>query len=65
MKIIVLGAGQVGLTVARNLVLEDNDVTIVDTNTGMLRELARNSDLATVIGHASHPEVLRVPRMRT
>ncbi len=59
MKIIVLGAGQVGLTVARNLALEDNDVTIVDTNAAMLRELARSSDLATVIGHASHPEVLR------
>ncbi len=59
MKIIVLGAGQVGLTVAYSLALEDNDVTIVDTNSTRLRELARNSDLATVIGHASHPEVLR------
>lgn len=59
MKILVLGAGQVGLTVAENLAREDNDVTIVDTNANMLHELARHSDLATVIGHASHPEVLR------
>lgn len=59
MKIIVLGVGQVGLTVARNLVLEDNEVTVVDTNAAILEELEATSDLATVLGHASYPEVLR------
>ena len=59
MKIIVLGAGQVGLTVARNLVLEDNEVTVVDTNAAILEELEQNSDLRTVLGPASYPEVLR------
>ncbi|NND90591.1 MAG: Trk system potassium transporter TrkA [Granulosicoccus sp.] len=59
MKIIVLGAGQVGLTVARSLELEDNEVTVVDTNAAILQELENNSDLATVLGHASYPEVLR------
>ncbi|MFT4726851.1 MAG: trk system potassium uptake protein TrkA [Granulosicoccus sp.] len=59
MKIIVLGAGQVGLTVARNLALEDNEVTVVDTNAAILDELENNSDLRTVKGPASYPEVLR------
>lgn len=59
MQIIVLGAGQVGLTVARSLVLEDNEVTVVDTNAAILQELENNSDLRTVLGPASYPEVLR------
>ena len=32
MKIIILGAGQVGSSVAANLVNEDNDITLVDVN---------------------------------
>lgn len=59
MKIIVLGAGQVGSTVARNLALEDNEVTVVDTNPAILDELQNTTDLRTVIGQASYPEVLR------
>ena len=59
MKIIVLGAGQVGLTVARSLALEDNEVTVVDTDAAILEELENNSDLRTVKGPASYPEVLR------
>jgi len=59
MKIIVLGAGQVGLTVARNLVLEGNEVTVVDTDAETLRGLEDKNDLRTVTGQASHPEVLR------
>lgn len=59
MKIIVLGAGQVGLTVARSLALEDNDVTVVDTDRAILRELENSTDLRTVEGFASYPEVLR------
>lgn len=59
MKIIVLGAGQVGLTVARSLELEDNEVTVVDTNTAILKELESTTDLRTVNGPASYPEVLR------
>lgn len=59
MKIIVLGAGQVGLTVARSLALEDNEVTVIDTDAAILEELENNSDLRTVKGPASYPEVLR------
>ena len=58
MKIIILGAGQVGSSVAENLVSEANDITIVDTDTQKLQALQDRFDLGTVVGHASHPEVL-------
>jgi len=58
-KIIVLGAGQVGRTVAISLTEEDNDVTVVDTDRQILQELADTTDLRTVEGPASFPEVLR------
>ncbi|SFU88139.1 Trk system potassium transporter TrkA [Xenorhabdus koppenhoeferi] len=59
MKIIILGAGQVGGTLAENLVDENNDITIVDTDTDRLRQLQDKFDLRVVNGHGSHPRVLR------
>jgi trk system potassium uptake protein TrkA len=58
-KIIILGAGQVGATLAENLASEANDVTVVDTDSGLLDELQDRLDLRTVQGYASHPSVLR------
>ncbi|MBI2779191.1 MAG: Trk system potassium transporter TrkA [Gammaproteobacteria bacterium] len=59
MKIIILGAGQVGSSVAANLVSEANDITVVDTNQDLLQNLQDRFDLRTVCGEASHPEMLR------
>jgi trk system potassium uptake protein TrkA len=58
MKIIVLGAGQVGGTVAESLVSEQNDITVVDTDPARLRALQDRLDLRTVTGSAAHPSVL-------
>ncbi len=58
MKIIILGAGQVGASLAENLVSESNDITIVDTDDIVLRSLQDRLDLRTVTGVASYPEVL-------
>ena len=58
MKIIILGAGQVGGTLASNLSSEANDITVVDSNEASLRELQDRIDIGVVHGHASHPEVL-------
>jgi trk system potassium uptake protein TrkA len=58
MKIIILGAGQVGGTLAEHLAIEQNDVTVVDTNADKLRSLQDKLDLQTVTGHASHPDTL-------
>jgi trk system potassium uptake protein TrkA len=58
-KIIILGAGQVGGTLAENLARESNDITVVDKNTAHLAELGERLDIRTVHGFASYPEVLR------
>ncbi len=58
MKIVIIGAGQVGGTLAENLVGERNDITLVDTNSETLRELQDRMDLQVVVGHGSHPDVL-------
>jgi trk system potassium uptake protein TrkA len=58
MKIIILGAGQVGSSVAANLVNEENDITLVDINPKALQLLSERYDLRTITGVASHPSVL-------
>lgn len=58
MKIVILGAGQVGSTVASALAHEDNDITIVDKNERRLKELQDQMDIRSVLGYASHPKVM-------
>jgi trk system potassium uptake protein TrkA len=58
-KIIILGAGQVGGTLAEHLAGEANDITVVDTDVERLRELGDRLDIRTVLGHGSFPTVLR------
>jgi len=58
MKIIILGAGQVGSTLAQNLLPEDNDITVVDLKDADLRGLQDRMDLKIIKGHAAHPRVL-------
>jgi trk system potassium uptake protein TrkA len=59
MKILILGAGQVGSSLAENLAHEANDITIIDKNEDILRLLQDRLDLRTITGHASHPDILR------
>jgi trk system potassium uptake protein TrkA len=59
MKIIILGAGQVGASVAESLVSEENDITIVDTDAARLAHLQDRLDLRSVLGNAAWPSVLR------
>ena len=58
MKILILGAGQVGSSVAESLVSERNDITVVDTDADRLRDLQGRFDLRTVRGSAALPEIL-------
>ncbi len=58
MKIVILGAGRVGSTVANALVHEENDITVVDQDERLLKELQDQMDIRCVLGHASHPKVL-------
>ena len=59
MKIIILGAGQVGSNLAESLVAENNDITVIDLDSGRLALLQDRFDLRTVRGHAAHPSVLK------
>ncbi len=59
MKVLILGAGQVGSSAAYHLSREEaNEVTVVDTSADILRELQDRLDIRTVIGHAAYPDVL-------
>jgi len=59
MNILILGAGQVGTTAAYSLAREEaNEVTIIDLNPEVLRELQDRLDVRTVVGGAAYPEVL-------
>jgi trk system potassium uptake protein TrkA len=57
-KILILGAGQVGSSVAESLVSEANDITVVDSDGEKLRQLQDRLDLRTLVGNAAHPSVL-------
>ncbi|BAL97684.1 Trk system potassium transporter TrkA [Rubrivivax gelatinosus] len=59
MKILVLGAGRVGQSVAASLLSERNDITIIDTDPVRLRELQDRMDLRGVVGNGIQPSVLR------
>ncbi|MCC6916896.1 Trk system potassium transporter TrkA [Nitrosomonas sp.] len=58
MKIVILGAGRVGSTVAESLVSESNDITVVDLTRSSLTPLQERLDLRTVVGSASHPDIM-------
>ncbi len=59
MKILILGAGQVGRTAAYHLSREPaNEVTVVDTNEDVLRDLQDRLDVRAVAGNGSYPTVL-------
>ena len=58
MNILILGAGQVGGTLAEHLASEAFDITLVDRDEARLTELRRRLDIRTITGHASRPDVL-------
>ena len=58
MKILILGAGQVGASVAASLAREDDDITVVDSDSDLLLKLQDHYDIRTIQGNASHPDVL-------
>ncbi|EXI74880.1 MAG TPA: Trk system potassium transporter TrkA [Candidatus Accumulibacter phosphatis] len=58
MRIVILGAGQVGASVAESLASENNDITMVDSDQERLAYLQDRLDIQTVLGNAAHPSVL-------
>jgi len=65
MRIIILGAGQVGRTAAYHLAREeDNEITVVDTNDELLRDLQDRIDIRTLVGNGSYPSTLEAAGAR-
>jgi len=54
LKIIILGAGQVGANLAQSLAAENNDITVIDLDASRLALLQDRFDLRAVRGHAAH-----------
>ncbi len=59
MKVIILGAGQVGGSLAEILANEGHDITLVDNNVRKLNEFQNRLDIRTVVGQSSYPNILR------
>ena len=64
MKIVICGAGEVGSAIARYLSQEGADITVIDQRADLVRQLAESIDVTTVVGHASHPDVLERAGLR-
>lgn len=59
MNIIIIGAGRIGESVAENLISEDNDITVIDSDAQRLHDLQERFDLRGVLGSGTSVEVLR------
>ena len=58
MKIIILGAGQVGSSLLASLAGEKNDIVMIDLRSDLLEKLQGRFDISTIQGNAAHPPVL-------
>ena len=59
MRVIICGAGRVGYGLASRLSSENNTVTVVDLSADLIRQITTELDVRGVVGHGSHPEVLK------
>lgn len=58
MNVLILGAGEVGFSIAQRLASENCNVVVVDNNPQLLKRVADSMDVKTVCGHASLPSVM-------
>ncbi|MGD8368618.1 MAG: Trk system potassium transporter TrkA [Desulfobacterales bacterium] len=58
MKVIIVGAGEVGFHIARHLAVENKDVVVIDRNPEALRRVSEHIDVQTVVGSGGSPLVL-------
>mgnify|MGYP000965231670 CR=1 FL=1 len=53
MKIIIVGCGKVGTTLAEQLNRENHDITLIDTDDEALKNISDNVDLMSVTGNGA------------
>ena len=59
MKIIIVGDGKVGFTLAEHLSQEEHDITVIDTNDAALRHASEALDVMCVKGNGASISALR------
>lgn len=58
MKVVIVGAGEVGSQIASRLAMENKDVVVIDTDQEALKRLAESVDVQTIAGSGSSPAIL-------
>jgi trk system potassium uptake protein TrkA len=58
LKVVIVGAGEVGFHIASRLVMENKDVVVIDKNPDALRRVSDNIDVQIVSGSGSSPVIL-------
>jgi trk/ktr system potassium uptake protein len=64
LKIIIVGAGEVGYHIARHLALENKDVVVIDQNPEAIRRVSESLDVQVIAGSGSSPVVLEEAGIR-
>jgi len=63
-RIIIVGAGEVGFHIASRLSLENKDVVVIDTSPAAIARVSENIDVESVVGSGSSPVVLQEAGLR-
>ncbi len=58
MRVIIIGAGEVGFHISQRLAVENKEVVVIDTSKEALRKVAETSDVQTLQGSGSSPKML-------
>ena len=59
MRIIIVGAGEIGRHFALSLPTGSHDITVIESNEKLAKEIEENDELSTVIsGNGTHPNLL-------
>jgi trk system potassium uptake protein TrkA len=59
LKVIIVGAGEVGFHIASHLARENKNVVVIDKDPAALRRVSDNIDVQVVIGSGSSPVILK------
>lgn len=64
MKILIIGAGAVGFNIAKQLSKEGHDISVIDENPKLVRQVSENLDVFVVAGNGTSPSVLESAGVR-
>jgi trk system potassium uptake protein len=64
MRIVIVGAGEVGFHIARKLALEDKEVIVIDKDPSVLERMLEHMDVQTIVGSGSSPVILEQAGVR-